>query len=92
MALPGGTVENIEAVIWCTGFRPALAHLAPLEVIEADGRVAMGGTRSVKEAALWLVGYGDWTGTASATLVGVLRTARSTVNEVVAALADGLAP
>ena len=31
-----------------------------------------------------LVGqHGDWTGLASATLIGVTRTARSTVNEVV---------
>jgi putative flavoprotein involved in K+ transport len=86
-----GSEENIDAVIWCTGFRPALAHLAPLNVIEADGRVATHGTRSVKETALWLVGYGDWTGAASATLVGVMRTARSTANEVVVALANELA-
>jgi hypothetical protein len=29
-----------------------------------------------------LIGYGDWTGTASATLIGVGRTARSAVDEV----------
>jgi hypothetical protein len=34
------------------------------------------------ERRLWLVGYGDWTGYASATLVGVGRTARSTVEEI----------
>jgi hypothetical protein len=31
---------------------------------------------------LWLVGYGEWTGAASATLIGVTRTARSTVSEI----------
>jgi hypothetical protein len=33
-----------------------------------------------------LVGYGDWTGMASATLIGVTRTARSTADQVVQAL------
>ncbi len=81
-----GTEETIDAVIWCTGFRPALDHLRGLGVIEQDGRVSVQGTRSVREPGLWLVGYGDWTGAASATLIGVTRTARSTVAEVVALL------
>jgi putative flavoprotein involved in K+ transport len=38
---------------------------------------------------LWLVGYGDWTGYASATLVGVGRSARSTVEEIEEELAGG---
>ncbi|KGH19904.1 FAD-dependent pyridine nucleotide-disulfide oxidoreductase, partial [Comamonas thiooxydans] len=33
-------------------------------------------------SGLWLVGYGEWTGPASATLIGVMRTARSTAEEV----------
>ena len=56
-------------------------HLAALDVIEADGRVLVDGTRAVKQPNLWLVGYGDWTGATSATLVGVTRTARSAVVE-----------
>jgi hypothetical protein len=43
----------------------------------------------VLERRLWLVGYGDWTGYASATLVGVGRTARSTVEEIEGELAGG---
>ena len=50
--------------------------------IAADGRVAVEGTHSIQEPRLWLVGYGDWTGAASATLIGVTRTARSTVEEI----------
>jgi hypothetical protein len=41
----------------------------------------------VREPRLWLVGYGDWTGYASATLIGVGRTARTTVDEIVQAAA-----
>lgn len=83
---PDGREERVDAVIWCTGFRPALDHLRPLGVVEADGRVRVEGTRSAREPRLWLVGYGQWTGFASATLIAVGRTARATVDEVVAAL------
>jgi cation diffusion facilitator CzcD-associated flavoprotein CzcO len=84
---PDGRRERVDAVIWCTGFRPALDHLRPLGVVDADDRVAVAGTRSVAQPRLWLVGYGEWTGAASATLIGVTRTARSTVAEIAAALA-----
>lgn len=85
---PDGRCERIDAVIWCTGFRPAIDHLRPLGVVEADDRVAVAGTRSVAQPRLWLVGYCEWTGAASATLIGVTHTARSTVAEITAALAD----
>jgi cation diffusion facilitator CzcD-associated flavoprotein CzcO len=81
-----GRREAVDAVIWCTGFRPALDHLQSLDVLEADGKIAVDGTRACKEPRLWLVGYGEWTGAASATLIGVSRTARSTVSEISAAL------
>ncbi len=83
---PDGREERIDAVIWCTGFRPALEHLRPLGVIGADGRVEVRGTRSFAEPRLWLVGYGDWTGFASATLIAVGRTARATAEEVKASM------
>lgn len=73
---PDGEDEPIDAVIWCTGFRPALDHLRPLGVVEADGRVAVEAGRSIRQPRLWLMGYGDWTGAASATIVGVTRAAR----------------
>ncbi|MEX2527123.1 MAG: ArsO family NAD(P)H-dependent flavin-containing monooxygenase [Gemmatimonadota bacterium] len=79
---PDGRQEEIDAVIWCTGFQPALDHLHALGVVESDGRVQTKGTRSVREPRLWLVGYGGWTGFASATLIGVGRSARSTVEEL----------
>lgn len=83
-----GREEHIDAVIWCTGFRPALDHLRPLGVVEQDGRVRLTGNRSEREERLWLVGYGNWTGFASATLIAVGRTARA----VAAEIADTLAP
>ncbi len=86
---PDGSHTDVDSVIWCTGFRPALNALLNLGIVEADGRVEVDGTRSVKEPALWLVGYGDWTGFASATLVGVMRSARATAQEIEQALASG---
>jgi cation diffusion facilitator CzcD-associated flavoprotein CzcO len=83
---PDGRHTREDAVIFATGFRPALRHLTPLGVLAPNGRVEVRGTRSVREPRLWLVGYGDWTGYASATLIGVGRTARATVEEIVEAL------
>ena len=80
---PDGRDERVDTVIWCTGFKASLDHLAGL----ADGgRVPLRGTRSVAEPRLWLLGYGNWTGYASATLVGVGRSAREAVAEVAASL------
>lgn len=77
-----GSASDIDAVIWCTGFRPALDHLNALNIFNADGRVDVEETHSIKEPRLWLVGYGEWTGLASATLVGVTRTARATAEDI----------
>jgi putative flavoprotein involved in K+ transport len=79
---PDGTETMVDAVIWCTGFKPALGHLTNLGLINDEGRVEVEGTRAVHEPRLWLVGYGEWTGSASATLIGVTRTARSTATEI----------
>lgn len=84
---PDGAETAVDAVIWCTGFQPALAPLESLGVIGVDGRVPTLGTRARDLPGLWLVGYGDWTGPASATLIGVTRYARATVEELKAYLA-----
>ena len=47
---PDGREEPFDAVIWCTGFAPALGALAPLGVLDADGRVAVEGTRAPRGA------------------------------------------
>lgn len=81
-----GRYQALDAVIWCTGFRPTLQHLAALNVLEPDGKVLVNDSRSIKEPRLWLVGYGDWTGPASATLAGVMRAARGAVAEITQSL------
>lgn len=77
-----GSHARVDAVIWCTGFRPALEHLRPLHVLNDAGRVDVLEGRAVLEPRLWLVGYGEWCGFASATLIGVMRSARSTATQI----------
>ncbi|MCG7354942.1 NAD(P)-binding domain-containing protein, partial [Roseomonas mucosa] len=86
---PDGTRTAVDAVIWCTGFRTDLSHLAHLGVLEADGHVAVENGRSMRQPRLWVLGYGDWTGAASATLAGITRSARDTVHAIQQFLTTG---
>lgn len=74
--------EKVDAVIFCTGFKPALQHLAELGVPNPYGKADTVGTKAKHIDGLWLVGYGNWTGFASATLIGVGRSAKKTVEEI----------
>ena len=76
-----GSAKAFDAIIWCTGFRPALQPLESLGLVN-DSKVAVEGMRASDRPGLWLVGYGEWTGPASATLIGVMRTARDTASEI----------
>ncbi|MFZ3498259.1 ArsO family NAD(P)H-dependent flavin-containing monooxygenase [Streptomyces sp. 5.8] len=77
-----GTFAEADAVIWCTGFRPALAHFASMRLRGSHGHITTVGTRAVDEPRLHVLGYGDWTGPASATLIGVGRPARDAAREI----------
>jgi putative flavoprotein involved in K+ transport len=85
---PDGSEEAIDAVLWCTGFRPALSHLEVLGVVNMDGKVDVKQNQSVLEPRLWLIGYGDWSGLASATLIGASRTAREMTPALIAWLTE----
>ena len=88
VAWAGAPELDCDVIIWCTGFRPALQHLAPLGL---GDRVEVDGTRSVREPRLHLLGYGDWTGWASATLIGAGRAAKRAVARIVEQLSGGAA-
>lgn len=77
-----GAETKIDVVIWCTGFSPAVGHLSNLGIIGDGGKVAVNENRSVDSPNLWMEGYGGWTGLASATLIGVTRTAQDVVKQV----------
>ncbi|MFF7441534.1 ArsO family NAD(P)H-dependent flavin-containing monooxygenase [Streptomyces sp. NPDC008122] len=89
VAWSDGTTADADAIIWCTGFRPALSHLAPLGLRGPGGRIPAHGTQALGEPRLHLLGYGDWTGPASATLIGVGRPAREAARSIAAFLAAG---
>lgn len=73
-----------DAVIWCTGFRPALAHLSGLHLPRSGGRIRADGPAVPAVPGLYLLGYGDWCGAASATLIGVGQWARAAVDGALA--------
>lgn len=86
---PDGREEPVDAVIWCTGFGLALDHLDCLQLRNEAGKISVEGTLATQQPGLWLVGYGNWTGFASATLIGVGRTARKTVHQIQEFLTKG---
>ena len=79
-----GFVEA-DVILWCTGWRAALDHLAPLHLRAPGGGIAMDGTRVVLEPRLHLVGYGP-----SASTVGANRAGRDAVREIHRLLAGRL--
>ncbi|MBN9317885.1 MAG: NAD(P)/FAD-dependent oxidoreductase [Devosia sp.] len=85
-----GTESAVDAIIWCTGFRPALKHLQALGVVEADGRIATENGQSTRQLGLFLAGYGNWVSPASATLIGAGRSARELVPVILAALSKAV--
>ncbi|KAA9165767.1 NAD(P)/FAD-dependent oxidoreductase [Amycolatopsis acidicola] len=72
-----GTKQRADVILWATGFRAALDHLAPLHLRTHGGGIRMDGTRVVDEPRLHLVGYGP-----SASTVGANRAGRSAVHEI----------
>ncbi len=78
-----GRTIKVDAIFWCTGFRPSLDFLAGLRIIGADGKVAVSEQgQALAEPRLWRLGYRDWTGFASATLIDCGRTAREAARAI----------
>ncbi|MGW2415527.1 NAD(P)-binding domain-containing protein [Streptomyces tubercidicus] len=72
----GRTVEA-DAVLYATGFRPALDHLAPLRLREPGGGIRMEGTRTFRDPRVHLVGYGP-----SASTIGANRAGRAAAVDI----------
>ena len=74
-----GRTEKVDAILWATGFRPAVDHLAPLGLRSPEGGIALvpvrgnvqGATTSVVDPRVQLVGYGP-----SASTIGASRAGR----------------
>ncbi|MFG6192201.1 NAD(P)-binding domain-containing protein [Nonomuraea sp. JJY05] len=72
-----GAHLEADTIIWATGFRSALDHLAPLRLREPGGGIKVDGTQAVREPALQLVGYGP-----SASTIGANRAGRAAARNV----------
>jgi cation diffusion facilitator CzcD-associated flavoprotein CzcO len=75
--------EPAQAILWATGFRPAVGHLAPLHLRSPLGGIRLEGTTAVADPRVQLVGYGP-----SASTIGANRAGRVAARGVVAALAS----
>ena len=81
---PDGTVIHADVILWCTGFRSSLDHLAPLGLREPDGGIVMTGrlaTQVAKDPRIHLVGYGP-----SASTIGANRAGSAAASELLAFL------
>lgn len=77
-----GSHQNVDVIIWCTGFGYSTGFLDNLVSIDNKGKVPTKSTKAKETDGLWLLGYGGWTGFASATVIGVGRYAKQTIQEV----------
>jgi len=76
--MPDGTFVAADAILWATGFRPALDHLAPLRLRTREGGIRVADGRSIDEPRLFLIGYGP-----SQSTVGANRAGRDAVRAIV---------
>ncbi|MFG3438426.1 FAD-dependent oxidoreductase [Nonomuraea sp. NPDC047897] len=77
VAWADGHEEPADTIIWATGFRSALDHLAPLHLRRPGGGIAVDGTRVLADPRVQLVGYGP-----SASTVGANRAGRAAARNV----------
>lgn len=77
VAWADGRTVHADVILWATGFRAALDHLAPLHLREPGGGIKLDGTRVVAEPRVHLVGHGP-----SASTVGATRAGRAAVREI----------
>ncbi|WP_159585671.1 NAD(P)-binding domain-containing protein [Chelativorans xinjiangense] len=81
---PDGTALRADVILWCTGFRSSLDHLAPLMLREPDDGIVMTGrlaTQVAKDPEVHLVGYGP-----SASTIGANRAGAAAARELMAVL------
>ena len=78
-----GQHVTADVILWATGFRAAIDHLAPLRLREPGGGIRVEGTRAVADPRIHLVGYGP-----SASTIGANRAGRSAVRDISRLLAE----
>ena len=74
-----GSLLKADTILWATGFRAELEHLAPLHLRGPGGGIAMDGTQVAAEPRVHLVGYGP-----SSSTIGANRAGRAAVAAIMA--------
>lgn len=74
LRLADGGVQPVDVILWATGFRAALDHLAPLGLRAPGGGIAVAGTEVVADPRVHLIGYGP-----SSSTIGANRAGRAAV-------------
>ena len=72
---------DVDAILWSTGFRPELRHLAPLRLRETAGGIVVAQGASWREPRVFFAGYGP-----QASTIGANRAGRQVARQVVASL------
>ncbi|AWB93899.1 FAD-dependent oxidoreductase [Aeromicrobium chenweiae] len=72
-----GRFERADVILWATGFRPAVDHLAPLHLRSPLGGIQLDGTTAVADPRVQMVGYGP-----SASTIGANRAGRTAARGV----------
>jgi len=80
---PDGSFQHADAIIWATGFRPELRHLAPLKLREQAGGVTVGQGAATRNARVFFAGYGP-----TASTIGANRAGRTIARQVIATLSS----
>jgi thioredoxin reductase len=76
-----GAFQQADTIIWSTGFRPELRHLAPLKLREKEGGMAVGSGVSFRDSRIFFAGYGP-----QASTIGANRAGRMIARQVIATL------
>ncbi|WP_426226107.1 FAD-dependent oxidoreductase [Pseudarthrobacter sp. DSP2-3-2b1] len=72
--LTDGSLHRADVILWATGFRAELEHLASLHLRGPGGGIVMDGTQVAAEPRVHLVGYGP-----SSSTIGANRAGRAAV-------------
>jgi cation diffusion facilitator CzcD-associated flavoprotein CzcO len=78
-----GTFQPADVIVWATGFRQAVAHLAPLRLRGGLGGIALNGTAVAADPRIHLIGYGPSQSTVGANRAG--RAAATAVSQLLRA-------
>ncbi|MCU1544004.1 MAG: NAD(P)/FAD-dependent oxidoreductase [Microbacteriaceae bacterium] len=76
-----GAFQEADVILWSTGFRPELRHLASLKLREKEGGIIVANGTSWKEPRIFFAGYGP-----QASTIGANRAGRTVARQAIATL------